>query len=169
MNEFSSFSSDSNDWGSLSASMNDAPTLTSSVTSVGNIVFGITAVVAILAIIVTIVILVKSIIDRKKLNAELTLETIKGVKVTSIILIVVNAISIITNCLAVLMLIMPIISVVFTSNAQKEIENNPELAKSKANTASILNIISAVLPIVGFVVAFVSTAILSAAVIGGMM
>ena len=85
-------------------------------------------------------------------------------------MIVVNALSIVTaGCFAILMLIMPIISVVFASTAKKELESDPELAKSKANTASILNIISAVLPIVGVILIFVATAILSAAVIGGMM
>lgn len=139
----------------------DVSSLSIPMNSIGSGVYSILGIIFVVAIIITIVILVKSILDKKKLNAELTIETINAVKTTAIILIVVNALSIITNCLAILMLIMPIISVVFTSNAKNMIETNPEVAKSKANTAGILNIISAVLPIVGFILSFGAVFILN--------
>lgn len=139
MNEFNTFSSSTSDFSSLSSNVGD----------IGNTVTEIAAIAliaSILATIVIIVILVKSIIDRKRLKAELTFKTINGITVTAVILMAVNALSAITNWLSVLVLAMPIISVVFTSTAKKELENNPDLAKSKANTASILNIICAALP-----------------------
>ena len=125
--------------------------LSSSVGNVGNGMYTLLGTIAVIIALVTIFVLVKSILDRKKIKAELSLKTIKSVKTTSIILIVVNALSVITNCFAILLLIMPIISVVFTSKAQKLLESEFDLAKSKVNTASILNIISAILPIVGLI------------------
>ena len=125
--------------------------LSSSVGTVGNGMYTLLGTIAVIIALVTIFVLVKSILDRKKIKAELSLKTINSVKTTSIILIVITALSVITNCFAILLLIMPIISVVFTSKAQKLLESEFDLAKSKVNTASILNIISAILPIVGLI------------------
>ena len=72
----------------------------------------------------------------------------------------INALSVIINCSAILLLIMPIISVVFTSKAQKLLESEFDLAKSKVNTASILNIISAILPIVGLILTVVGSIVI---------
>ena len=114
--------------------------LSSSVGTVGNGMYTLLGTIAVIIALVTIFVLVKSILDRKKIKAELSLKTINSVKTTSIILIVINALSVIINCSAILLLIMPIISVVFTSKAQKLLESEFDLAKSKVNTASILNI-----------------------------
>ena len=119
--------------------------LSSSVGAAGSGMYTLFGTIAVIIALVTIFVLVKSILDRKKIKAELSLKTIKSVKTTSIILIVITALSVITNCFAILLLIMPIISVVFTSKAQKLLESEFDLAKSKVNTANILNISSAIL------------------------
>ena len=134
--------------------------LSSSVGTVGNGMYTLLGTIAVIIALVTIFVLVKSILDRKKIKAELSLKTIKSVKTTSIILIVVNALSVIINCSAILLLIMPIISVVCTSKAQKLLESEFDLAKSKVNTASILNIISAILPIVGLILTVVGSIVI---------
>ena len=134
--------------------------LISSIDAVGSGMYTLLEIIAVIIALVTIFVLVKSILDRKKIKAELSLKTINSVKTTSIILIVVNALSVIINCSAILLLIMPIISVVFTSKAQKLLESEFDLAKSKVNTASILNIISAILPIVGLILTVVGSIVI---------
>lgn len=134
--------------------------LISSIDAVGSGMYTLLEIIAVIIALVTIFVLVKSILDRKKIKAELSLKTINSVKTTSIILIVINALSVIINCSAILLLIMPIISVVFTSKAQKLLESEFDLAKSKVNTASILNIISAILPIVGLILTVVGSIVI---------
>ena len=138
--------------------------LSSSVGTVGNGMYTLLGTIAVIIALVTIFVLVKSILDRKKIKAELSLKTINSVKTTSIILIVINALFVITdgstNSSAILLLSMPIISAVFTSKAQKLLESEFDLAKSKVNTASILNIISAILPIVGLLLTVVGSIVI---------
>ena len=118
--------------------------LSSSVGAAGSGMYTLFGTIAGIIALVTIFVLVKSILDRKKIKAELSLKTINSIKITSIILIVINALFVITdgstNSSAILLLSMPIISAVFTSKAQKLLESEFDLAKSKVNTASILNI-----------------------------
>ena len=142
------------------SSLSLADNLSSSVGNVGNGMYTLLGTIAVIIALVTIFVLVKSILDRKKIKAELSLKSIKSVKTTSIILFVINAWSVIINCSAILLLIMPIISVVFTSKAQKLLESEFDLAKSKVNTASILNIISAILPIVGLILTVVGSIVI---------
>lgn len=97
-----------------------------------------------LLFILAIVFLVKSIMDRKKLNEGNFETAIGSIKTTSIILLIVNILAICSNFI---MTIIAIISTVFASKAKRLLLNDVELAKSKAKTASLLNIIISALMI----------------------
>ncbi len=113
------------------------------------------SIIGIIMMIVFICLFVKVILDKKKLNNEFSLKTLGSVKTSSIILLVLNGIATLTTCGAILFLVMPIISTVFICSSQKLIDRNYEDAKSKANVASILNIVECVFVAIGCVLAFI--------------
>jgi len=148
--------------------MNTSPFSTSTtpltpVTSLNplNSIMTVLYVIGAIAIIIFVCLLIKTIKDKKNLNNEFSLKTISSIKTTSIILLVLNGLTVLGNFSAILFLVMPIISTVFICNAQKLIASNYEQAKSKANVSSILNIIICSLIVIGIPLMFIGVFILN--------
>lgn len=108
--------------------------------------------------IIAIIFLIKSIKDRKKLNEGNFENAIKSIKTTSIILLIVNILAVCSNFI---MTIIAIISTVFASKANRLLLNDVELAKSKAKTASLLNIIISALMILTPIITVLFTTVLN--------
>lgn len=125
------------------------PGVASSITSTTNAMVGIIQIVAyglgFLAIVAAIALLVKVILDRKKINEEVSESTINKVKLTSILLLIVN---ILACCYGIVGIILSIISLVMVGKAKKLLANDFEQAKAKVKLASTLNIITLVSMIV---------------------
>ena len=122
----------------LNSTMNMVGTLVSMIQWIGYAL-------GIVGFIVAIIFFIKSILDIKKLNQEVSEETIKSIKVTSIVLLVLN---ILTFCSNFIMAILAVVSTVFVSKANKLLASDMELAKSKAQTANTLNIVIAALMLI---------------------
>lgn len=129
--------------GSLDASV-------SSIAPVGNGVFAlissIATIIFVLGVILAVVLFVKSIMDRKKVKCELTVNSINSVKTTSIILLVLNVLS-----MGIVGIVLSIISLVFASNARNLLETNVDLATSKVNNATIINIVITTLTLISLI------------------
>lgn len=121
-----------------------------SIDSIGNEVFGlISSVTTILFVVLSllmVVLFVKSIMDRKKVKNELTVNSLNSVKTTSIILLVLNVLS-----TGIIGIVLSIISLVCIGESKKMLPVNIEWAASKANTATIINIVITALTVIGLI------------------
>jgi len=99
-----------------------------------------------IGLIIMIILLMKSIKTKKNIMAkEISFETLNHVQTKSIILLILSIIS----C-SPIAIILTIIATIFVHNTKQQFATDFEMAKSKLNTACILNIISIVLIVLGF-------------------
>ena len=119
---------------------------------------------ACIGFILAIVFIIKSILDKKKLKEEVSEKTIKNIKVTSIILLVVNILS--CNLIS---LILAIIATVFVSKAKKLVVDNYEIAIKKVNTANVLNIVACALMFISPIFTVIITTLMNIIVVNSMM
>lgn len=131
-----------------------------SVSSVGGNIIDMISSVAFIAIglglILTIVLLIKTILDKKRIKNGVTIDTIKPANTTSIILLVLNVLS-----MNIVGIILSIISLVLVGDAKKALDANIEVATSKIKTATTINIVIVALTLIGLVLSMGSVAILN--------